>query len=172
MFRKTLVTAALLIVASFAAPAATAQDGQTWKLGVLLTGLGGGDRGCIVNQVFDNSPASEIGLEPGDVLLTVNGQLASDPNGVRNTVFANDSVTLVLKRGNGYFQKDVSFTNVTPDQGNNNGYGGEAVPVMAPQKKVSVVKTYAVQAPKLPAGKVNTAPKPQTPYSTKPKPGK
>ena len=162
MFRNSILTA--ILTALFAAmPTARADDDQTWKLGVMITGLGGGDRGCVVNHVFDNSPAMEIGLEPGDVLLTVNGQLASDTQGVRNMIFSSDSVTLVLKRGNGYFQKDVTFTNVVPDQSQGLGGNGAAT-VMASQKKVTKVATYAVQAPKPLGGKSNTVPKPLAPY--------
>ncbi len=154
MFRNSILTAVLSAAALFSAvPTVRADDCQTWKLGVVISNLGGGDRGCVVNQVFDNSPAMEIGLEPGDVLLTINGQLAADPRGVRNTVFASDSVNLVLKRGNSYFQKDVTFTTVIPDQSNNGSGSGTAVTTMMAQKQVKSVKTYAVQAPKLPPAK-------------------
>ena len=151
MFRKMILAAVLSVITScFFATTSSAQDDQTWKLGILITSLGGGDRGCVLNQVFDNSPAKEIGLEPGDVLLTVNGQFASNTQNVRNTVFANDSVQLVLKRGNSYFQKDVTFTPAIIGQ---QDFGNGPVPVMVKQKSVKTVKTQAVQAPKLPPAK-------------------
>lgn len=185
MFRKLLLTA---VFAALTAVTATAQEPQ-WKLGVMLTSLGGGDRGLVVNQVFGGSPAEQMGLEAGDVLLTVNGQLAADPLSVRATVFASDSVTLVLKRGTNYYQKDVTFGAAAPpagggdSQSNGGGISGISGPVVtsgpvtvvaaqrvtngpklvaapAPQKVVKYVQTRTVTAPSLPAVK---APTPTTP---------
>lgn len=192
MFRKLLLTAALFAITA----TANAQEPQ-WKLGVVISTLGGGDRGVVVNQVFDGSPASQMGLEAGDVLLTVNGQLAADPQAVRATVFASDSVTLVLKRGNTYYQKDVTFgvaVPLPPDgdlQSNGGGISGGSGPVVpgggqvvtsaavrvsggpkpvaapAPQKVVKNVQTRKVIAPILPPVK---APTPTVVPSPKPQP--
>ena len=106
-----------VVACAIAAPVAFAQDPSdpnAWRLGVRVTVLGGGDRGHVINQVFDGSPAQQMGLEPGDVLLTLNGQLVGSPADVRNTIFASDSIVLVLKRGTTYFQKDVQFAAQAP----------------------------------------------------------
>ena len=147
MFRKLFLTAALTAAALTASPAARAQGEQTWKLGVVISSLGGGDRGCLLNQVIDGSPAQDIGLAPGDTLLTVNGQLAADPLAVRATIFASDSVVLVLKRGDGYFQKNVTFEVPGGNQANNGG--GQVVTTAVASKAVKSVKTVAVAAPNL-----------------------
>lgn len=173
MFRKLILTAVLTAAALTASSAARAQDDQQWKLGVVISNLGGGDRGVVVNQVFDNSPAKDIGLEAGDVLLTVNGDLASDPLAVRDTIFACDQVALVIKRGNGYFRKDVTFSPANSNDQANAGGGGTVVTTAA-CKVVTSVKTRAVQAPSLPPAKPTVVPggsKPQgKPTPVKPTP--
>ena len=84
---------------------------KTWKLGVQLTSTNGGP--SVVTQVFDGSPAARIGLRVGDELATVNGELANDPNRVRDQVFAHNRVAIVLRRDGGYYQTDVEFETVT-----------------------------------------------------------
>ena len=161
MFRKLILTAVLTVATLTTCSVASAQDGQPWKLGVVISNLGTGDRGVVVNQVFDNSPAADIGLEAGDVLLTINGDLASDPLAVRDTIFACDQVALVIKRGNGYFRKDVTLTTTSNNDQSNQGGGGVTVTTAVAQRMVTNVKTQAVKAPFLPQANAKPQVKPQ-----------
>ncbi len=44
------------------------------------------NRGAVVTQVVNDSPADEAGLEPGDVILSVDGRAASSAAAVRNAI--------------------------------------------------------------------------------------
>lgn len=67
------------------------------------------DQGVLVRQVFDNTAAAGMGVQPGDVILSVNGAPISSMTDLRNEVGANnvgDPVSVVVRRGG----KDVPLT--------------------------------------------------------------
>lgn len=57
--------------------------------------------GMRVVQVFPNTPASQAGLVPNDVILAVNGTAASDPMAFKTSVLAGGTLNLDLRRPNG-----------------------------------------------------------------------
>ncbi len=59
------------------------------------------NRGAVVTQVVDDSPADAAGLEPGDVIVQVDGKAANSAAAVRNAIGltpAGDTVRLVILR--------------------------------------------------------------------------
>ena len=59
------------------------------------------DQGVLVRQVFDNTAAASMGVQPGDVILSVNGTPISSMTDLRNEVGANnvgDPVAVVVRR--------------------------------------------------------------------------
>ena len=66
-------------------------------------------KGVIIVEVNQGSPADMTGLEPGDVILTVNGEDVNKPSDIRTVILENDlrsgdKVTLQIFR-NGNYQK-------------------------------------------------------------------
>lgn len=93
------------------------QSDKEWKLGLTLV-EGGKGVPCKVVEVFSDSPAARIGFRKGDVLISINGDIADDPLNVRNTIFAEDSVSLVYRRGAVHYQTDVVFDSETESDSN------------------------------------------------------
>lgn len=61
------------------------------------------NQGVVVSQVHANSPASRAGLEPGDIILAVNGKTIKNSYEVRNIIGLmqiGDKVDLDIMRGN------------------------------------------------------------------------
>lgn len=59
--------------------------------------------GVLVVEVIDDTPAEEAGLEPGDVIMEINGKKVSDPKSLRRTISKyepGDSVEIKYKRKN------------------------------------------------------------------------
>jgi hypothetical protein len=110
MSLKYSLMATALALSVVAGPA-SAQD---WKLGVsMVTNPGGGIQ---VLQVFDGSPAQQIGLEAGNVILTVDGTLWSDPLALRDYILdGRTGVRLVFQHAAGFTEADAQFEVVTAD---------------------------------------------------------
>jgi regulator of sigma E protease len=55
-----------------------------------------------IGDVIPNSPAAQAGIQPNDIVLSVNGQAISDPTTLHDVIYANldKPVTLVVQRGN------------------------------------------------------------------------
>ena len=47
-------------------------------------------KGVIIIEITKDSPAMISGLEPGDVILTVNGQEVNKPSDIRTVILEND----------------------------------------------------------------------------------
>ena len=47
-------------------------------------------KGVIIIEITKDSPALLSGLEPGDVILTVNGQEVNKPSDIRTVILEND----------------------------------------------------------------------------------
>ena len=63
-----------------------AADQQDGGEGTGATAEGKSVRGLIVERIMDESPASEAGIEPGDVILMINGKEANDFASVQEAV--------------------------------------------------------------------------------------
>jgi S1-C subfamily serine protease len=102
-----LVALLLLPVLGWAAPMP-----QPMVLGIAARPNFGG--GMLVTAVYDGMPAAQMGLMPGDVILTVNGQFVNSHEDMRAAVDAlTDHVTLVLARPDGTFvQVDADISHV------------------------------------------------------------
>jgi serine protease Do len=66
-------------------------------------------RGVIIVEVNDGSAADRFGLEPGDVILTADGELVTKPSDIRSVILENDlrsgdKITLKIFR-NGKYKK-------------------------------------------------------------------
>ena len=64
-------------------------------------------KGVIIVEVNQSSPADMTGLEPGDVILTVNGEDVNKPSDIRTVILENDfrsgdKVTLQIFRNGNY----------------------------------------------------------------------
>jgi hypothetical protein len=112
IMRVKLVGLIVVALALALAGPAAAQD-QPWKLGVGLTPNPGG--GVFVNQVFDNSPAQAVGLKPGNVIITIDGNLYNDPLQVRDKIFlkSGDTVALVYQDGADFYEVTAQLVTVT-----------------------------------------------------------
>jgi len=93
----TLLSLALVAVVSGAAHA------EDWRLGVkLFSATGGGGK---IAEVIDNSPAAEVGLKPGMVILTIDGKLINAPEQARDKIFsAGNDIDIVFKDGDDFYQ--------------------------------------------------------------------
>lgn len=84
------------------APApATVKGGPGW-LGVELAKRENGEPGVLIRAVMHGSPAERAGLEPGDVVLTFDGENVARPNDLRGRVMearAGARVGLGVQRG-------------------------------------------------------------------------
>lgn len=55
--------------------------------GDVATKFGGkAGEGVLIQQVMPNSPAAKAGLEPGDIILSINGVAVNDPRGLQSAV--------------------------------------------------------------------------------------
>ncbi len=105
--KRLLVKAVAVAVVAFLSVSSSFASDQ-WKLGVgLLPQPNTG--GILITQVFDGSPAQQLGLAAGDVIISVNGAIVNDPLAVRQTVFSSDSVVLIFQDGNGFHEVTATF---------------------------------------------------------------
>jgi S1-C subfamily serine protease len=70
------------------------------------------EEGALVTDVAPDSPADQAGIEPGDVIVEVDGLDVSNPEDVREGVRRNepgDSIPVVVDRGGDKVQLDVTL---------------------------------------------------------------
>jgi S1-C subfamily serine protease len=105
---RVTAAAAVAVVLFGLAQAARAQT-EPWRLGVKITRNAGG--GVYVSEVFPNSPAEQLGMRPGNVLLTVDGVLYNDPLQVRDKIMLNsgDQITIVYQDGSQFYEKTAQL---------------------------------------------------------------
>ena len=93
--RRTLLLLALLLPAI---PARAQQAATPW-IGIAI---GPGDKGVVVNQVLDGTPAQRAGLKAGDVVVTIDGVAVAKPGELSERVQqkgVGSQVVLGLVRG-------------------------------------------------------------------------
>src|SRR5262249_30727296 len=77
---------------------------EEWRLGVKMFAVPGG--GVKIAEVIDNSPAAEIGLQPGNLI--------SDPAQAREKIFsAGNSIDIVYKDGDDFYQITAQLVSQT-----------------------------------------------------------
>ena len=103
----TFVTGALLLCLTSSASA------QQYKLGVGMTPAAGG--GVNIVNVISGSVAENLGLRSGQIILSVDGRLVSDPITVRDYVMdpARNSVNLIYQDGGAFYEVHANFAVVT-----------------------------------------------------------
>jgi len=109
---RTILTslATVMVVAVVAA----AQPVQGMTLGIQAEPNHGG--GMLVTKVFADYPADDMGLAPGDVIVTVDGDVVNTHAQMRRAVDnIRDHVTLVVKkRNNGYEEVSADIVYGSP----------------------------------------------------------
>ena len=69
--------------------------------------------GLYISAVEDGSPAEELGIEPGDVLIRINDTRIYDAGDLETMLYnfdAGDTVTIVIARGGEYYQAELELT--------------------------------------------------------------
>lgn len=107
-----LVSASVLALAMVAmVTAQPATDGK-WRLGVKIFPAKGG--GVKIAEVIPNSPAAEIGLKPGNVLLVLAGKLVNKTEDVQEKVFAaGNDLDIIYEDGGSFYQVTAPLVSVT-----------------------------------------------------------
>lgn len=106
--RFTVLTALALCVGF-----ATASESMPsrLKIGVEVVKRAGG--GVKVTKVYDDSPAKEIGLRPGIILVEVDGRPANDPLKLQDYVLgkqeADETFRLVYRDGPKFFAVEIEI---------------------------------------------------------------
>ena len=87
-----------------AKPAAGAKQSRGGRLGLAVRALTADERksrrvpaGVLVEEV--SGPAAEAGLEPGDIVLGVNGRRITAPEQLRDAAASGKPVALLVQRG-------------------------------------------------------------------------
>src|SRR5262249_37403549 len=99
------------------AVAAQAQDpAPSWRLGVKPCSANA--NGVKIAEVEPNSPAAEVGLKPGWIILTLGGKLVNKPSEAHDAVFAaGDEIDVVYQdEAGGFFQITAPLASVTYTQ--------------------------------------------------------
>lgn len=65
-----------------------------------------GSHGVLVMKIVSGSPAHQAGLEPNDIITTVNGKAVGSVNEVYDAIQTNNSIVLGVKRG----ARDIKLT--------------------------------------------------------------
>ena len=89
-------------------------------LGVQLGERTDGGRGAIVTDVVPDSPADEIGIEVGDIVVEVDGELIYGSGGLIGAIRDNapgDEVTVVIERDGEQMEFDVTLAERDPEAG-------------------------------------------------------
>ena len=102
-------------------------EGQRGELGVWLAVSGG--PGVEIRRVTAGSAAAEIGLQPGDMLLQINGQAVSSPIEVQQLIRAIPAgQTAMLEIWRNGAQQEVSVTLQPARENYRSGYRGDQMP--------------------------------------------
>jgi S1-C subfamily serine protease len=95
---SNVITVALALLACTAVAQAAPELGVTWR------GSATGKGGVKILQVKDNSAASELGLEAGDVVVAINGKLVKTGKEATDAVAGSKGqLSLILQDGSGGF---------------------------------------------------------------------
>jgi len=108
------------------------------ETGRLMMGIIMSDLGVVVTQVNEGSPAEEAGIQPGDVLLTVDGKRVYDMDELTeeiNSVDAGEEVTLRLQRGIEFIYINNLMPEVTSDDQLSIGVDGKWVETYIESKR-------------------------------------
>lgn len=108
LHRKTLVLACLTCLLGTGVASA-----QSWRLGVKIDSNAGS--GVRILEVFPNSPAEKIGLQPDQVILSVDGELYNDPFLIREKIMFNsgDQIKLVVFEAGSMYEVSCDFSVTT-----------------------------------------------------------
>ena len=90
------------IAAKSAAAIVKGEQIQIGYLGVAMGDATGGQDGAVVQEVTPNSPAARAGLQPGDVVVSIDGKAVQDRSELVAAIRGHkpgDKVTLVVVRG-------------------------------------------------------------------------
>lgn len=96
------------------AVAAQAQNpAPSWRLGVKT--FSAKPNGVKIAEVEPNSPAAEVGLKPGWIILTLGGKLVNKPSEAQDAVFAaGDQIDVIYQdETGGFFQITAPLASVT-----------------------------------------------------------
>lgn len=74
-----------------------------------------------IGSVEKGSPAQDIGLRPGDVIVAIDGKIVGNPAGVRRDIKAKDQITILYHDGTDLYEITADLK---PDKG---VYGGKVV---------------------------------------------
>lgn len=89
---------------------------QDWKLGIKITEntIAGQKTGVKILEVFPDSPAERIGLQPGDIVQSVDGVLFNDPLALRADIMGKyrKEIAIIYERGADFHQQRVALKNV------------------------------------------------------------
>ncbi|OGV47977.1 MAG: hypothetical protein A2X49_01330, partial [Lentisphaerae bacterium GWF2_52_8] len=61
------------------------------------------ERGVLVREVFTGAPADKVGIEPGDIILTIDGRKLESPHDVQLAILKHkpgDKIPMEIQRGN------------------------------------------------------------------------
>jgi S1-C subfamily serine protease len=111
VLRRYFLAASLAAVSLLLA--ASPASAQSWKLGVrIVSNLGGG---AAIVEVFSGSPAEQIGLQPGMVIITVDGRIIHDIYAMRNYIMTpgRNAIDIVFQDGVDFYQVTADLAVVT-----------------------------------------------------------
>jgi S1-C subfamily serine protease len=103
----SLLALGMALAAQAQAPA------PSWRLGV--TTFSAKPNGVKIAEVAPNSPAAEVGLKPGWIILTLGGKLVNKPSEAQDAVYAaGDDIDVVYQdEAGGFFQIKAPLASVT-----------------------------------------------------------
>ena len=92
-----------LVMSVASGPVSAREQDQSWRLGVYV--LSNGGRGVKIQDVYDNSPAESLGLVPGQIIWSVNGQKCTNALQFRKLIFqSGDRVSLIILEGGFWYR--------------------------------------------------------------------
>ena len=100
-----------------------ADGGEPFESGFLGVQLGertDGGTGAIVTEVVPDSPADEAGIEVGDIVVEVDGELIYGSGGLIGAIRDNapgDTVTVIIERDGERMEFDITLTERPPEAG-------------------------------------------------------